>query len=278
MKFKKSVVRILGFTFGFIFLFLLMPIGSEAGVSVIGGLSHEREVKVAETYQGVILIRNTAEEPQEVKVYQTDYLFFFDGRNLYGEPGKIARSNADWITFSPHRLIVPAKGTSAVNYTVKVPDDETLLGTYWSMCMVEGISKSSPEAINPEKDKVKIGVRQIMRYGIQMITHIGDTGIRKLSFLKTKLFKEEEKRILQVDLENIGERWLIPFLWTELYDEEGRYMGKFEGGRLLIYPGTSVRFRIDLSEVSEGTYKALVVADSGGDDVFGISYTLKFQK
>jgi hypothetical protein len=33
---------------------------------------------------------------------------------------------------------------------------------------------------------------------------------------------------------------------------------------------------IDLSNVSVGTYKAMVVVDAGGDDVYGAEYTLKF--
>lgn len=280
MDFKRPR-RIISILFGFTFLLLLIPIGSEAGVSVIGGLTHERIVgnpEIGETYRGTILIRNTGEEPQEVKVYQTDYLFFFDGRNIYGEPGETPRSNADWITFSPKRLVIPPKETSQVNYTVKVPDDETLVGTYWSMIMVEGISKDSPEVIKPEEGKVKLGIRTVLRYGIQMVTHIGDTGARKLKFSNTKLLKDEEMRILQLDIENIGERWLRPFLWAELYDEKGSYIGRFEGGRLRTYPETSVRFKIDLSQVPKGEYKALVVADCGRDDVFGATYTLRFEK
>jgi len=279
-----------------LFFSLLIPYSARAGVSVIGGLSHKKEAEIGETYKGLILIRNTGDEPQEVKVYQNDYLFFFDGRNAFGEPGKDPRSNASWLIFNPHRLIIPPNGTATVNYTVKVPDgpnlpddpnlvddpnrpnDPNLVGTYWSMLMVEGIPETSPESSEAEKDKIKMGITQVVRYAIQMVTHIGDTGERKLKFLETKLLKETEKRTLQVDIENIGERYLAHFLWAELYDEQGRYIGKFEERRLGTFPGTSVRYRIDLSEVPKGTYKALIVADCGGDYIFGANYTLKFGK
>ncbi len=260
-----------------LFLCLIMPCVSVAGVSVTSGLTYEKEIQAGGTYQGVIQLRNTGEEPQEVKIYQSDYLFFCDGRNIYGEPGKSPRSNADWMTFSPHRLTIPPKGTSQVNYTFKVPDDKTLAGTYWSMIMIEGISSSSPEAVRQEKDKITFGISQVIRYGLQMITQIGDSGDRKLKFLKTRLLKEDKERILQLDIENIGERLLRPALWAELYDEKGKSVGKFEGGKLGVYPATSVRFRIDLSRVPKGKYKALVVADCGGDDLFGATYTLKFE-
>lgn len=255
-----------------------MPSAAHAGVSIIGGLTHQKEAAPGETYKGSIIIKNTSNQPQEIKIYQTDYEFCFDGTNNYGPPGKLKRSNADWLSFNPHRLIIPSDETLTVNYTIKVPDDPNLVGTYWSMLMVEGIPKSSPLSSQPEKDKTKIGIIQVVRYGIQMITHIGDTGERKLKFLNTKLLKENETRTLQVDIENTGQRWLRPFLWAELYDDNGSYVGRFEGRIKRIYPGTSVRYKVDLSNAPRGKYKALVVADAGGDYIFGSNYTLKFIK
>jgi len=249
--------------FIFVFIFLL-PCSVSAGVHV-GKLSHKKTAQIGETYKGIILVRNSGEEEQEVKIYQTDYLFFADGSNIYGEPGKLKRSNAKWITFSPHCLIIPPRQVGVVNYTVKVPDDKSLKGTYWSMIMVEGIDKSSPEMLKPEKGKIQIGIRTVVRYGIQMITNIGDTGSRKLNFVKTKL----KKRVLQIDIENTGERALRPFVYAKLYDENGHYVGKYEGGTSGIYPGCSVRYKIDLSKIPEGKYKTLIVADCGGDHIFG---------
>ena len=270
----------IGVIFLALFFYLLIPYIARAEVAIVGELAHEREAKVGESYQGVIFIRNSSEEAQEVKVYQTDYLFFFDGRSVFGEPGTIKRSNANWISFSPKRLTIPPNEVSQVNYIVNVPADATLIATYWSMLMIEGIPESSSEAVGEEKGGATLGIRQVMRYGIHMVTHIGDTGIRRLEFLKTRLLREGERRILQVDIQNISERLLKSFLWTELYNEEGSYIGRFEGGEfyIRIYPGTSVRYRVDLSQVPKGAYRALVVADCGGEDIFGVTYTLEFEE
>ncbi|CAG36692.1 hypothetical protein [Desulfotalea psychrophila] len=255
---------------------LLLPSLGMARVSIPSGLTYEKDAQVGGSYRGSIQLLNPGEDPQEVKVYQSDYLFYADGSNSYGEPGKDVRSNADWISFSPRRLIIPAGGSVQVAYIVDVPSDQVLTGTYWSLLLVEGISASSPEAGNGAKGVISVGIQQIMRYGLQMITNIGNTGTHSLKFVKTKILKTDGKRILQIDLENTGERWLRPILWTELYDEKNNSVGKFEGEQLRIYPTTSARFKIDLSQVPKGTYKALVVADAGGDDMFGANYTLKF--
>jgi len=262
-------------------LALLLAVPTVARASVAGRLTRERTAQVGEKYQGTILLSNrTGTEPKEVKLYQTDYLFFCDGTTQYGEPGKVKRSNADWITFSPSHLTIPPESTALVNYTVEVPDEESLTGTYWSMLMVEGIPKESPESVVvPEGGRTGVGILQIVRQGIQFVTHIGDTGSPKPRFIGTKLLaKKEGGRVLHVDLGNEGDRWMKPMLWVELFNEDGRSIGKFEGGIMRIYPGTSIRHRIDLSDVPEGEYKALVVGDAGGDNIFGARYTLKIPK
>lgn len=258
--------------------FTALTFESEAGILVVDGLTRERVVSAGETYEGFIEIKNTGKETEDIKIYQNDYLFYSDGTNIYGEPGTNKRSNANWFFFSPHQLTIPPGNTSRVSYTAKVSANKTLKGTYWSILMVEVIPKASPESGRTSNDAVRYGLTQVFRYGVQMITHVGDTGIRRLKFSNPELLKDENKRVLQIDIENNGERYLQPSLWTKLYDEKGTYIDKFEGGTSRTYPGTSVRFKTDLSKVMPGNYKAMVVADCGGDDIFGATYSLKFEK
>ncbi|MBN2373436.1 hypothetical protein JXL19_06605 [bacterium] len=264
-----------------IFFFLPFMFGRsvDARIYVGGSLTHEKEASPGETYEGEIVILNNSEEIGEVKLYQTDYLFFADGRNSYAEPASTLRSNAKWITFNPKRLMVAPHQKETVHYSVKVPDKEGQTGTYWSMIMVEPISEGSPESSMEKKGDITIGVRQIFRYGIQLVTHIDNTGSRKIRFLNTKIHTEEDGiKTLRVDVENVGDRSLRPALSVELYDEKGIQIGRYEAGSLNTYPGTSVRFKINLETIRDGILKALVIADCGGDDIFGATYTMKILK
>jgi hypothetical protein len=252
-----------------------------AQVSIIGELSQDKDAKPGDIYTGSIVVRNDTKEPQEAKVYQTDYTFQSNGSNNYGEPGTLPRSNAKWIAFSPAYITLPPSGTMAVNYTITVPkeiDTNKLVGSYWSMLMVEGIQKGSAESSLPPKDaKAQMGIMQTIRYGIQLVTTILKTGTKKIQFTNTQIVKkEDDKRILQIDIENIGEIAIRPDVYVELFNEQGASLGKFPGVKFRIYPGTSVRQSIDVSSVAQGTYKALIVVDAGGDDVFGSQFTVKF--
>src|SRR4030042_643837 len=72
---------------------------SQGRVSIIGGLSHEKKAALGEIYKGSIIIKNSDTKPQEIKIYQTDYLYYCNGKNDYGPPGELKRSNAKWLSF-----------------------------------------------------------------------------------------------------------------------------------------------------------------------------------
>ena len=257
-----------------VLLALLLAGQSAAKLSMLGGLTVERTAESGKTYDGTLWIKNDGEEPIEAKIYQTDYLFFSDGSNLYGKPGQHKRSNAGWIELSHQFLAIPPRESSGLHYTVRVPKDPALVGTYWSIIMVE---ESSPLPVPKKgrKDQIQIGIRHVFRYAVQMVTHIGDTGARKVKILRKKLSREEGKKIYQIDIENTGQRWLRPQVWVELFDRKAVKVGRFEGVPMRIYPGTSIRQRIDLSGVPTGPYEALIVIDNGDESVFGARVKLK---
>jgi hypothetical protein len=229
-----------------------------------------------EAIQSSIAIRNYGATPEDVRIYQTDYAFTFDGKSYYDPPGKASRSNDAWITPGHKQLTIAGSSQVDLRYAVKVPDDPNLIGTYWSVIMVEVLPKAQAAEPNAAKKEPSLGITQVMRYAVQVVTHIGDTGTRQLKFLSSELLQEKDQKTFQVDIENVGERWLRPYSRLELYNQKGELVGKFEGERLRTFPGTSVRFKFDVSHVAEGKYKALVVLDNKDASVFGAQYTLDF--
>jgi hypothetical protein len=263
-----------------------------AGIMVQGELTHERTLQPGEGFEGRIELENTTETACCVRVYQTDYLFRADGSNVYGQPGSAARSNAAWFSVSPSRLTIPPHEKAFVYYSGRVPQSRELasvqsdlqvlegsglLGTYWSMVMIEPLPESGPEVVEDESGRVKMGIQTQVRYGIQIVANIGDGGKPQIKFLDKKLFKGQGRIILQMDIENTGERWLSPRVWVELFDSRGTRVGRFEGDKKRVYPGCSVRHKVDLSGVPPGSYKALVVVDNQDQYVFGARYDLEIE-
>jgi hypothetical protein len=254
-------------------LFAARP--AAADVSVVNGLTHEKAAKSGETYENVVILKNVAAEPAEVRLYQTDYSFTADGRKFYDAPGTAPRSNAGWVALGQKRITLPPLGQTEVKYTVRVPGQASLTGTYWSMIMVEELPKAAPSTPG-DKKQIRFGIRQVMRSGIQVVTHLGETGARKIQFLKTDLLRSGNTKSLSIDVLNTGERWLRPFLTADLVDEKGVSLGRFDGGRCRLFPGTSARYTVDFGSIPDGKFKALIVLDNKDESVFGAQYTLDF--
>jgi hypothetical protein len=253
------------------FVLSFLQSGAMASVVVTGSLTHEFTVVPGRVYSGSIEVSNPEDRPQELKAYQTDFTFNSEGSTVYGEPGSIARSNAPWISLSPRLLTLPAHGAASISFNVSVPADQTLTGTYWSIIMVEPIDAGSAESGLGDAKDPGLGIKESLRYGVQIVTTVKDSGSRNLKFEKISMKSEGGKSALVVDASASGELWLRATAWAELYDSKGALVGRFEGGRKRIFPGTSVRFSIDLSGAPKGSYKALIVADCENDDIFGVN-------
>ncbi len=247
-----------------------------AAVSPVGEGTQVKAARPGESYQGSISIHNNGSSPAEVKLYQTDYSFKADGSSDYGSPGSLPRSNAKWISLVRQDAIIPPNTTARIDYEVRVPANKALSGSYWSMVMVEPIAKDSAEAVEPLPERT-MGFKVNTRYGIQIVTEIGTTGEPGLAFSNPQLQNDEGKRVFSIAVENTGQRWLRPALSLELYAESGNAVGKFQGERRRLFPGTSALYLIDLGDVPKGKYLGLVVADGTGDNLFGANVELEIE-
>ncbi len=260
----------------FILLFsFFVPFVIFAQIVVTNGILHSDISGMGQTYMGVISIRNDGINNERVKLYQTDYLFYADGSNKFGDPGTTPRSNADWLSLEENEVVIAPGQVQEVNYSVAVPANGNLIGTYWSLVMVQSITKSLLNPDAPAEDS--LGIKSGVRFAIQVVTNIGSTGTGNLSFSGIKLLEEEDLYTLQLIIENIGERRLSPFTYVDFYDENGVYKGRFNSKKRGVYPGTSLLVSLSLPGLEKGRYKAQLVADCGGDDLFGAVYSFNLK-
>ena len=251
-----------------------LPSRTAAQIAVVGSTVEERVVAPGESYIGSIVVRNLTKQDQPVRIYQTDYRFFADGTSHFDDPGTTARSNAPWITPTVRSLLVPPSSEMTITYAVKVPAFDSLVGTYWSAVMVEG---APTEPGRSSGGRPQVGVGAVMRYAVQIASHIKTTGSRKVSFANTKFVANPDStKAFELDVTNAGERAYRPTLWIEVYDEQGSLTANARQERGLLYPGSSLKQTFQLGHLAPGTYRAVVFADSGEDAVFASQFTLKF--
>ena len=251
---------------------VLVGLNTSANVLIMNGLTHEHQALQGEVKDGVIQLKNIGDSPRSVQIYQRDYWYWYTGENRHDEPGTLPRSNANWIDINPVFVTLQPDESATIEYTISVPENDTLTGTYWSVIMVEGINP--PDTTATEQG---IKINTVIRYAIQVITNIGDTGQRSLSFLNFNLAEYDHITELTVDIENTGERLLRPEVSVEVYNSDGEEAGVIKADKRKIYPGTSARIVLDLSKLDIGLYSGILIADCGDDYVFGSNLSLEIK-
>lgn len=251
---------------------IAMPRTAAGQIAVVGSTVEEHTAAPGQTYEGTILIRNLTATPQAVRIYQTDYHFFADGTSHFDAAASTPRSNAAWVKPSASSIVIPPNSETTIGYSIAVPKVDTLRGTFWSALMVEGSPTAPPAASNKQ-----VGLGAVVRYAVQLATHLPSPGSRKVAFLnQTQSTDSTGHRVMEVEVENIGDRGYRPSMWVELYNDAGALLGRREQQRGLLYPGTSLRQRFEFDALPAGTYKAVIFADTGDDAVFATQYKLQF--
>jgi len=249
-----------------------------AQIAVVSSTIEERSAVPGDRYAGSILLRNTSSQPQEAKVYLTDYAFFASGRSTYSVAGSTTRSNASWIRLQATHVLIPPHGETSVTYWIDVPQKQGMNGTYWSMVMVEATKQGSAESSRPALPvRAEVGLQRTIRYGIQVVTHMSEPGARTVDVTGAAVMQQADgAKALQFDVTNTGARAYRPKLTTELYDDQGKLSARFESARGLIYPGSSVQQVYALPTLRSGNYKVMIIADTGADQLYAAQYRLSF--
>lgn len=254
------------------FILLFISLSSSASVEVIGSLKHVHNVNPGEVVKGQITILNNDLTDQEVRIYQTDFLYNLKDQTFYDEPGSNKRSNANWMQYSPKTVILKSKESRNIEYEITVPKNDSIDGTFWSVIMVEGVTPIDP---NQTGD---LSIRTVTRYAVQIVNELSNKGRGSLKFEEPTLIKVEDKKLfLAIDLTNDGDHYISPEVTIELYDESGNSVKTITAPKRGLYPSTSTRFKLDLEGLpSKKTYTAMIVAAGADNDVFGLEYTLYF--
>ena len=255
---------------------IAIPMAARAQISVLSSLVEEKEATKGETYTGRIVISNPTTSPQAVRIFQTDYSFKAEGTTSYEDAGSTPRSNAKWVAPQTQRVVVPPRSEVSIPYTVVVPQNDSLRGTYWSTIKVQA-AESAPPPATGRGSQAQVGVGQVIEYAIQVATHIGTSGTRTIKFEKpTAGHDSTGSATLDLDVVSTGERAVRPKFTAEVYDATGAVKAKAEQKRGLVYPATSFRQHFDFGKLPAGTYKVVVYADTGAEQVFASQFTIVF--
>jgi len=207
-----------------------------------------------------IPLGNDEDVPIRVTLRQFDYSYNANGENFFSEIGTNSRSNAKWLELHTDQVVLQPHTCTDVFYKLRIPNDPTLCGSYWSLILIE--PDQVQKSVSSSSAGVQIQVK--IRYAYQIISNINQ-GRADLKIVHSNY----QDKQLSFDVLNMGQVYLTPKLLLQLYDRQGQLVRTLSASAQKLLPDSSVRYILDVSDLQPGSYSALLLLDSGEENVFG---------
>lgn len=257
-------------TFLSIAIILLSTLGLSASVLVTNGLTHRHDLQGVDSETGYIVLKNIGDDAERVLIYFKDLEVGCEGQAQYVDPGTTERSNYNWIKVGIEERILQPGEEFPLRYQINVPK-KPHTGSFWSLIMVE-----VKKPIDTTQLDYGVRVSSNVRYAIQIITDFPTITPTNVEFKAVSLMEDEVMgKVVNVILENFGEKVLVPEVKIEIYDNNGELILQKSADTKKLYPDQCRDFQVPIEGLPIGKYQGVLVADCGAADLFGMTLNLE---
>jgi hypothetical protein len=253
------------------FLLTLLSFSLQATIIITNGLTHVHKMDKGMVVNGKIRISNDSKKSARVLIYKQDFIPNCNVSQEYLGGKNHAQSLNDWLTTNVNEKEMGPMEEYVVHYEIKIPEDNTKDGTFWSLVMVE--------ATDPVKEENQNGlvVQSTMRYGVQIIADLGTYSSPEMNFEEVNVTNfEVEPNVLKVKLKNSGAFYSPTKLSFEILNSDGEVIKIVESITKKIYPGFCNDYEFQLIDFPKGTFDGILVADNG-KDLFGTNLSIEIR-
>lgn len=250
---------------------LLIAFAVELQSLQVSGLTYLNTFKPGESAQVRISLISDRNTPEMVDLKLCDYWCNSDGQHFFEEVGKQVRSNAHWIKLGSHREIVNPGETRDFYFTINVPQDNALKGSYWSVLLIEPYD--ALQTLSESEHGFQLHVK--IRYAFHIVSNVG-VGTPALKIVDKGMQEIKGKKYFMADVANTGDWFLNPKMTVKLLDKKGKLEKSMETQTDRLYPGSSVRYLADGEGIFEGKYTAFLLLDNGDGRLFGDTFEISY--
>lgn len=252
------------------FAFLFFTIITKANVIVVNGLTHKFSGVSGQTFKGKVILINPTSIDQRVIFSLNEALYNCETGRTFVEKAAHINSSTTWFNGSVLEKVLAPKEKFIYKFSITIPNDALLKGSYWTTLMVD-----VDKPVRKEVSK-GIGLSTKMRYAIRLLTDVNLMDDVALDFKQIELKPESQKNKRKLTVKIFNESLFIENvkLSLEVYDFNGNKILMSKTQRLSVFPNVCRDFNIDVSNLKKGDYKCIVLADSR-EEFTGVNVDLK---
>lgn len=211
-----------------------------------------------------VSVSNDGLNPVVMRTTVTDFWYNEKNEKIFGPPGTLPRSAANWIEFLPRNFTVPAHGTSKVKVTITPPFNVT--GGYYAVVFVE----SKPELVTEAGAQAK-ALYANMRLGSLILLTAAKTEQETIAISDATLSPPAASRNLNLKflLANNSNTHLFPQPRLAVLDSSNKVVARAESESKRFLPGQKDWVEVPWAGVlPPGSYKAILTVLYGQDKLY----------
>ncbi|WP_339605814.1 hypothetical protein [uncultured Roseivirga sp.] len=232
-----------------------------ASVTVINGLTHFYSGNSGDIISGEVILFNSSVIDQRVTFSINEALFSCNANRKFTEKAPHAQSSSDWFESEVMEKVLAPNEKYTYRYTIRIPADQKLKGSYWSVLMVY-----VENPVKKEQLTNNIGLDTKVRYAIGLLTHVNGFDDVNIDFTNVNFNQTEDTpNKLEINVKNDGSFIEGVLLTLEVYDATGNKISVFETDRNMVFPGVCKTYVVDISSLPPGDYQCLLLAEARED-------------
>lgn len=229
-----------------------------ANVIVVNGLTHSYAGVSGQSFQGEVVLVNPTELEQRVLFSLSEAVYDCTTGRTFKEDYVHKNSSSNWFNGSSLDKVLAPKEKYIFKYSITIPNDAMLKGSYWTTLMINVDKPIREESANG------IGLNTKMRYAIRLLTDVNVKEVVEIDFSNIELKLNTQNRTRELAVKILNETVFIENvkLVLEVYDANGNKILETETKRLAVFPEVCRDFIVDVSGLPNGNYQCIILANS----------------
>lgn len=250
-------------------LFLIIS-KTYSSVIIVNGLTHSYSGVSGDVISGEVVLINSSDEDQRVTFELNDMIFSCTENRIFTSETTHSQSSIDWFNAELMDKTLRPKEKYIYRFTITIPKDQNLKGSFWSTLMVNIEKPIKEEALN-----ARVGLDTKIRYSVALLTDVNLHDEVNIDFQSIDLneITNSGKNELYVKINNEGIFIEGIKLTLEVYNDDGDKIFESETDRNMAFPGFCRDYKVNLSSLAIGEYECVLIAESR-DEFIGANITI----
>lgn len=242
-----------------IILFTLLVNAMYSNIVILNGLTHVYTGSTGETITGEVILINSSDQEQRVTFELNEAIFSCTSNRIFIKDKFHQQSSSKWFSANLMDKLLAPREKYVYKFSIKIPNDKSLKGSFWSMLMVNVEKPIKEESLN-----TKIGLDTKIRYAIGLLTNVNAFDNINLDFSNINLKEDSNSPKKELEVKVLNESLFIEGvkLSLEIYDNKGIKIQETETDRNMVFPGFCRDFKFDVSVLPNGEYNCVLIADA----------------